>query len=377
MLGAAPLVAVLAACGASEGGAGAEEPSAAGASASASVISQASQDPRGTSAASPLPSRANEPVAPSAVATGLEAPWSLTFVDGTALVSERDSAQILQFDTEGRVRMVATIDGVSPRGEGGLLGIAAHEGYLYVYSTAVEGNRIQRFELVTSAETADIGLAQPEILLDGIPSASYHNGGRIAFGPDGMLYATTGDAGNTGSSQDLNSLAGKILRIGPDGSVPTDNPFPGSYVYSYGHRNPQGVAWDEDGAMYASEFGQNTWDELNVIEAGANYGWPEVEGIGNRPGFVDPVQQWATSEASPSGMTIRDGSIWIANLRGERLRQIPLSDLASSTEYFVGEYGRIRDIITAPDGSLWFVTNNTDGRGSPGTDDDRIIRFVP
>ena len=129
--------------------------------------------------------------------------------------------------------------------------------------------------------------------------------------------------------------------------------------------------------MYASEFGQNTWDELNVIEAGANYGWPEVEGIGNRSGFVDPVQQWATSEASPSGMTIRDGSIWIANLRGERLRQIPLSDLASSTEYFVGEYGRIRDIITAPDGSLWFVTNNTDGRGSPGTDDDRIIRFVP
>lgn len=350
-------------------------PSASAASPSVSVILSTPHDSPSTSTA--IPSQVSEPESPHAIATRLEAPWSVTFVDSSPLVSERDSARILQLDANGNARVVATVEGVSPAGEGGLLGITAHDGYLYVYSTAAEGNRIQRFEIVRVAGSADIELGQPETLLDGIPSARFHNGGRLAFGPDGMLYATAGDAGNTGSSQDLGTLAGKILRISPDGSVPADNPFPGSYVYSYGHRNPQGLAWDEAGTMYASEFGQDTWDELNVIEAGANYGWPEVEGIGNREGFVDPVQQWATSEASPSGMTIRDGSMWIANLRGERLREISLSDLASSTEYFVGEYGRIRDITTTPDGSLWFVTNNTDGRGSPGTDDDRIIRFAP
>ena len=189
-----------------------------------------------------------------------------------------------------------------------------------------------------------------------------------------MLYATTGDAGTTGSAQDLDSLAGKILRMTPAGEVPEDNPFDGSLVHSYGHRNPQGIAWDEDGTMYASEFGQDTWDELNVIEAGGNYGWPEVEGRGGQGEYVDPVQQWSPDEASPSGIAVLDGAIHIATLRGERLREVPLDDLETSTERLGGEYGRLRDVVATPEGELWVLTNNTDGRGDPGPDDDRILR---
>jgi len=222
-----------------------------------------------------------------------------------------------------------------------------------------------------------LGLEEPETLLDGIASASIHDGGRIAFGPDGMLYVTVGDAGNSSAAQDRGSLSGKILRLTPDGEVPVDNPFDGSPVYSYGHRNPQGLAWDSEGTMYASEFGQNTWDELNVIEPGRNYGWPSVEGIAGDDRFTDPVQQCAPAEASPSGMAIADGSIWIANLRGERLREVPLEDTSSSIEHLVGEHGRLRDVAVAPDGSLWVLTNNTDGRGDPRPDDDRVLRFDP
>ena len=162
-----------------------------------------------------------------------------------------------------------------------------------------------------------------------------------------------------------------------DGGIPPDNPFAGSPVYSFGHRNPQGLAWDAGGTLYASEFGQNTWDELNVIEAGGNYGWPTVEGIAEREGFIDPVQQWAPVDASPSGIAITSGAIWIANLRGARLRQVPLKELAASTEYLVREFGRLRDVVVAPDGALWVLTNNTDGRGQPTSDDDRILRVTP
>ncbi|ALC04509.1 glucose sorbosone dehydrogenase [Corynebacterium deserti GIMN1.010] len=147
-----------------------------------------------------------------------------------------------------------------------------------------------------------------------------------------MLYATTGDAG-------------KILRITSDGQGPDDNPLPSSDAYSLGRCNPQGIAWDDDGTIYSSEFGQNTWDELNIIEDGSNYGWPTVEGIEEEDGFVDPIQQWRPSDASPSGMAIVHGSIWIANLRGERLREIPLDDPTVSTDLWVGEYGRLRDVV--------------------------------
>lgn len=304
-------------------------------------------------------------------ASGLEAPWSIAFDGNTALLSERDSGRMVELAADGSQREVGTIAGVTPMGEGGLLGIAVHD--LYAYFTAGEENRLARFEL--TGEPGSLGLGEPETILDGLDSASYHNGGRIAFGPDAMLYVTVGDAGISQAAQDRGSLSGKILRLTPDGEVPEDNPFDGSPIYSYGHRNPQGLAWDQDGTMYASEFGQDTWDELNVIEPGRNYGWPEVEGMAGVDRFVDPVQQWAPAEASPSGMAIAGGSIWIANLRGERLREVPLDETSSSTEHLVGEHGRLRDVAVDPDGALWVLTNNTDGRGDPGPDDDRVLRL--
>lgn len=309
---------------------------------------------------------------PQPVATGLNAPWSVVFRDGTPLVSERNSGQVLELSPEGSARSIGTVQGVAARGESGLLGLAvSSQGDLYVYSTAADGNRVQRFPV--NGEPGSLSLGQPDTLLERIPSASIHDGGRIAFGPDGMLYVTAGDASRRDSAQDRDSLAGKILRMTPDGGVPADNPFPGSLVYSYGHRNPQGLAWADDGTMFATEFGQNTWDELNIITPGANYGWPTVEGIAGRPGFVDPVQQWQPGAASPSGMAHAGGTLFLANLRGQVLRSVPVSDPATSTEHFSREYGRIRDVALAPDGRLWFLTNNTDGRGDPRPGDDRIL----
>ncbi|WP_449281806.1 PQQ-dependent sugar dehydrogenase [Leucobacter sp.] len=308
---------------------------------------------------------------PRIVASGLDSPWSVAFHGGTPLISERDTARIVALDPDGTVREVGVVDDVAPRGEGGLLGIAVHDGRLYAYLTADHENRIERFEL----RGDPLALGEPETILDGIPAAGNHNGGRIAFGPDGLLYATAGDAGDPGDAQDPDSLAGKILRVTATGAIPPDNPFPGSPVYSLGHRNPQGLAWDDDGALYSSEFGQNTWDELNAIEAGGNYGWPEVEGIAGADGFIDPVQQWSPADASPSGIAILGDRLYVANLRGERLRSVPLADPTTSTEIAVGEYGRLRDAVAAPDGSLWVLTNNTDGRGQPQPDDDRVLAF--
>ena len=309
---------------------------------------------------------------PETISTGVQSPWSIAFLDSTPLVSERDSGRILEIDREGNQREAGVIN-AQGRGEGGLLGIAVQDGYFYSYLTAGDENRIERREL--RGAPGSLSLGEPLPVFSGIPAGPVHNGGRIAFGPDGMLYATAGDAGDRDSAQDTQSLSGKILRLRPNGGVPGDNPFPGSPVFSYGHRNPQGLAWDGEGRLYASEFGQNTWDELNIIEAGGNYGWPEAEGMANRDGFIDPVQQWDPAEASPSGIAVLGDSVFVANLRGERLREIPLADTAAAVEH-LPDYGRLRDAVAAPDGSLWLLTNNTDGRGSPGPDDDRILRIV-
>ena len=309
---------------------------------------------------------------PTDVTTGLEAPWSVAFIGQSALISERDSGRVLELLGDGTTRTVGTVDGVVHGGEGGLLGIAVDdEQRLYAYSTGSDGNRVQRFEL--TGRPGSLGLGAAETILDGIPSNSTHNGGRLAFGPDGMLYVSVGDAQNRPAAQDTSSPSGKILRMTPDGDVPADNPFPDSLVYSYGHRNVQGLAWADDGTMFASEFGQDTWDELNIITAGGNYGWPEVEGIADTEGFIDPVQQWATDDASPSGIVISHGTVFIANLRGQVLRAVPVDDPSTSTDYYSGVYGRLRAVGIGPDGSLWIVTNNTDGRGNPSAGDDRIL----
>ena len=334
-----------------------------------------------TPAPSPPPSSAppSTEVGPSSaeeivtIAEGLVTPWSIAFHDGAALISERDTARIVEVMEGGRAREVAVIAGVEARGEGGLLGIAVHDDLLYAYSSGGDGNSVRRFPL--SGRAGAIELGEGQTVLSGIPAGTNHNGGRIAFGPDGMLYVTAGDAGDRGSAQDLTSLAGKILRLTPSGGIPADNPFDGSPVFSYGHRNPQGLAWDDEGTLFASEFGQDTWDELNVIEPGGNYGWPEAEGTADRSGFVDPVQQWSPSAASPSGIAIVDGSIFVANLRGERLREVPLGDLAGSVEHLGGTYGRLRDAVAAPDGTLWVLTGNTDGRGTPRPGDDHVLRI--
>ncbi|BDZ64961.1 PQQ-dependent sugar dehydrogenase [Agromyces mangrovi Wang et al. 2018] len=323
----------------------------------------------------PAPAPAPAVGEPVDLATGLAAPWSVAFLaDGTPLVSERDTGRILELSETGEAREVGVIAGIRTDSEAGLLGLAVDEGdRLYVYSTGAAGNRIQRF--VLRGDPGGLALGSPETILDGIPAASFHDGGRLAFGPDGMLYATTGDAGDRPASQDLGSLAGKILRMTPGGDVPADNPFDGSLVYSYGHRNVQGIAWADEGTMFASEFGQDTWDELNVIEPGGNYGWPDVEGTGGGDGFIDPVQQWNPDEASPSGMARVGDTLYLANLRGQVLRAVPVADPTQHEDLFAGEYGRLRDAVAAPDGSLWVLTNNTDGRGSPRDGDDRVLRI--
>lgn len=297
------------------------------------------------------------------LAEGLSIPWSvIPLGDGGALISERDNARILELTPDGDVREVGQVSGVRPAGEGGLLGIAlledAGDTWLYAHFTSGPDNRVVRMPL--TGEPGSFGLGEQQTVIDGFVAAWTHNGGRIKFGPDGMLYITVGDAQMRDRAQDREALAGKILRITPEGEVPPDNPFDGSPVWSYGHRNPQGIAWDDSGRLWASEFGQNTWDELNLIEPGQNYGWPVVEGMGGGSEFVDPVFQWPPAEASPSGLAWREGTLFLAALRGQRIWSVDSADAEpEATDWFAGEFGRIRDVVIAPDGSLWFLTNDT------------------
>ncbi|MFE2357443.1 sorbosone dehydrogenase family protein [Streptomyces parvulus] len=316
------------------------------------------------------------------VATGLDSPWGLAPVPGGGLlVSSRDDATITRVDEKtGDKTELGEVPGVSAAGEGGLLGIALSPDYasdhmIYAYYTSASDNRVVRM-LYDAKKPAGEQLGAPDTVFRGIPKGMIHNGGRIAFGPDGMLYAGTGESGDTGLSQDKESLGGKILRMTPDGDPAPGNPFPDSVVYSYGHRNVQGLAWDREQRLLASEFGQDTWDELNAIEPGGNYGWPEAEGEGGGSGFQDPLAQWSTDEASPSGIAYAAGSVWMAGLRGERLWRIPLKGTEASAKpqsFLADEYGRLRTVAPAGGDKLWLVTSNTDGRGDAKGDDDRIL----
>jgi len=298
-------------------------------------------------------------------------PWGLAFLpDGTALVTLRDQGEVLHLTDGATPVSVGRVPGVVPGGEGGLLGIAvsptfASDRAVFVYLTSADDNRVMRMTL------DGISLKPGAVIVKGIAKAANHDGGRLAFGPDGFLYVATGDAGQRDLAQDKGSLSGKILRVTAEGSA-----APGSRVWSLGHRNVQGLAWDKAGTMYASEFGQNTWDELNHIEPGRNYGWPVVEGIGHRAGFVDPIRQWATADASPSGITVgADGAVYMAALRGESLWRIPLEGKGKAGDperLLRGRYGRLRTVVPAPDGRLWLMTSNT-SRDTVRAGDDRIL----
>ncbi|GGS96408.1 MULTISPECIES: PQQ-dependent sugar dehydrogenase [Streptomyces] len=316
------------------------------------------------------------------VAEGLKSPWGLAALPGGGLlVSSRDEGTISRIDEKtGRITELGTVSGVSPAGEGGLLGIALSPGFasdhmVYAYFTSASDNRIVRM-LYDGRKPAGEQLGAPDTVFKGIPKGRIHNGGRIAFGPDGMLYAGTGESGQKGLAQDRKSLGGKILRLTPDGEPAPGNPFPGSPVYSYGHRNVQGLAWDDRQRLFASEFGQDTWDELNAIKPGGNYGWPDAEGRSSDARFQNPLAQWHTDDASPSGIARVDGVIWMAGLKGKRLWRIPLNGTSASADpqaFLTGTYGRLRTVVAAGGDRLWLVTSNTDGRGTPKKGDDRVL----
>jgi glucose/arabinose dehydrogenase len=335
---------------------------------SASPSNTPSSSPSSSGVASRGDPRATE------IASDLAAPWGLIpLKDRSFLIAERDEGKIVRVEN-GSASQVRTIDEVDPAGEGGLLGLAitTDEKTVFAYYTAAKDNRI----VSMSWDGRELG--EPKVILRGIPKGFIHNGGRMVVGPDDYLYVGTGESGTGRLSQDKNSLGGKILRVRPDGRPAPGNPFDNE-VFSYGHRNVQGLAFDDQGRLWASEFGQNRWDELNLITKGANYGWPEVEGSGDVRGMTNPKVVWRTDEASPSGLAYWQNSLWMAGLRGERLWEIPVDGTKTGDPiaHFRGDYGRLRTVQVAVDGGSLLLTNsNTDGRGDPASDDDRLFQIT-
>lgn len=333
---------------------------------------------------------------PEVVAAGLEIPWGVAFLpDGAILLTERPGRLRVVADGELRAEPVAVIDGVVHRGEGGLLGVALHPEFeqtrsLYLYYTAADGNRVSRFTL-----REDLSLADEEFVLDGLPASAIHNGGAIAFGPDGLLYVTVGDAGEPALAADPASPAGAILRVTPEGGVPDDNPHGDSPVWSTGHRNVQGLAWDDDGRLYVSEhgpsgeFGLCCKDEINLVEGGRFYGWPNRSGGQDTGQAVEapgePVDPVATSGAdatwAPGGIAVHPESrtLLLTNLAGQQLLRFTLEQddprAVARSETALDGFGRLRTIVPGPDDCFYVTTSNRDGRGSPAGDDDRLLRL--
>ena len=333
--------------------------------------------PAGSGTATPAPPAsstsgsgpaASQPTVVEQIGADLQVPWSTVFLpDGTAVISERETAllrTIAPGAAGGRAGTLGKVPDVVPDGEGGLLGLAlspdfATDRYLYAYFTAAGDNRIARLRLEEREGKLQLGAS--EVIFSGIPKARTHNGGRIRFGPDGYLYVGTGDSQRRGQPQDNNALGGKILRLTPEGRPAPGNPFGDNPVYSLGHRNVQGLAWDSAGRLWASEFGPDVDDELNLIVPGGNYGWPDVTGAPHRAGFLDAKVVWpSTADSSPSGLEIVGDTAYLGALRGQRLWMVPLnSEFAGEpVGYFTRLYGRIRDVSLAPDGRLWVLNNN-------------------
>lgn len=316
----------------------------------------------------------------SIVAQNLDTPWAIAVLpDKSLLVTER-SGNVRLIDANGNLQSnpVAVLPSVKEIGEGGLLGLVLHpnfssNNYVYFYYTydGSSGNTLNR---VARMVYKDKKISDEKIIVDKIPGASNHNGGRIKFGPDSLLYVTTGDAQNPSLSQDKNSLAGKILRVKDDGTTPSDNPF-SNLVYSYGHRNPQGLAWNGN-ELYAPEHGSSTLDEVNKIDTGLNYGWPEIRGDDTKQGMEKPIIHSGSDTWAPSGAAFLGNRLFFGGLRGQALFELDTNSL-NFKAHFKGEFGRIRDVVLGPDNMLYMTTSNRDGRGSPADTDDRIIRIDP
>ena len=313
---------------------------------------------------------------PQVVATGLDAPSAIAFLpDGSALVAERSRGTVLRIRPGTAAQQVTTIDGVQPDGDGGLLGLAVSPGFtqdgmVYAYYSTATDNRIARFRLDAPQNQ--------QVIFSGPDRSNVHNGGPMTFGPDGMLYVGVGDASVRANAQDPASLNGKILRMTTDGTAPADNPFPGSLVYSLGHPNVQGLAWDQQGRLYATESGADDQDDVNLITAGADYGRTGGDGQDSGRPSSDPIVSWPPTDASPAGAAFANGTLFVAGLDGDRLWTVPITNAARSgnaTPVLQGQFGRLRSVQVAPDGALWLATSNRDGQGQPGADDDRIIRI--
>jgi glucose/arabinose dehydrogenase len=311
------------------------------------------------------------------LAKDLDVPWGLAFLrSGDALVSERGTARLLRVDRTGGTRTLGEVAGVvapSGSGEGGLLGIALAPGdeeTLFAYLTTGSDDRVVRMSLAGGR------VGRPRPVLRGIPTSTHHHGGRLLFDDEGMLFVSTGDAEQSALAQDRSSLAGKVLRIRPDGRAAAGNPF-GNRTWSYGHRNVEGLALDAAGRLWATEFGDKSTDELNLLRRGGNYGWPGVEGRSDDRRYTSPRATWSpTSSCSPAGLAIAGETAFVGALQGRCLFAVPLdgTDAGEPKAWFAGDHGRIRSVALAPDASLWVTTSNTDGRVRPGRDDDKILR---
>ncbi|GAB3843368.1 PQQ-dependent sugar dehydrogenase [Dactylosporangium cerinum] len=374
------------------------------------ATSPAGQDPTDFSHGPADPSaRGDALVSVTTLVRHLEIPWGVTFLpDGGALVTERRTSRILKVGPgrtptgELTVAAVATITEARADNEGGLLGIAASPTFVkdrtvFIYYTTKTDNRIAKLRLG----------GRPQPIVTGIPGGGLHNGGRLAFGPDGYLYASTGDASRTENAQNPDNLGGKILRMTVDGKPAPGNPSPGLLVWSYGHRNPEGMAWDSHGNMFVAEIGEAVWDELNVVQPGRNYGWPMVEGIGGNAKYDDPIVTWHPEVGVSADVAIKGRTAVVTCLRGQRIYLVTLDGAIAHgvnsrlveggtadtpgmrwrpgagvagrpVEALVTEYGRLRTAINAPDGSIWLTTSNRDGRNEqgPSPDDDRILRLT-
>jgi len=318
-----------------------------------------------------------EPVLDRALVDDLDVPWGLAFLgSGDAVVGERGTARLLRVSASGRTRTLGEVAGVvapSGSGEGGLLGLALAPGdeeTLFAYVTTRSDNRVVRLSLAGGR------VGRPKAVLTGIPTSTHHHGGRLLFDADGMLLVSTGDAEQSSLAQSRSSLAGKILRIRPDGRAAAGNPF-GNRTWSYGHRNVEGLAFDAAGRLWATEFGDKRADELNLIRAGRNYGWPSVEGRSDDRRYTSPRATWSpTSSCSPAGLAIAGSTAFVGALQGQCLFAVRLDGTGAGRPkaYFAGDHGRVRSVVLAPDASLWVTTSNTDGRVTPGRRDDRILR---